>query len=66
MLIETSGSNISHDEEKLNNFLDQQMNKGVILDGCIVNEPSKIHVSYCICCICGTMPFMKKIYIIDI
>lgn len=48
MLIETSGSNETHDEEKLNHFLEKQMASDTISDGVIVNEPSKIHVTYSI------------------
>lgn len=43
MLIETSGSNERHDEEKLNDFLEKQMSTNAILDGVVVNEPSKIN-----------------------
>lgn len=38
MLIETSGSNKDHDEEKLNNFLQ----KPIVVDGVSTNEPSKM------------------------
>lgn len=46
MLIETSGSNEKHDKEKLNNFLEKQMSSESILDGVVVNEPSKIQVCF--------------------
>ncbi|XP_037903422.1 D-2-hydroxyglutarate dehydrogenase, mitochondrial isoform X2 [Hermetia illucens] len=42
MLIETSGSNGTHDEEKLNNFLLKCFESGNVLDGTIASEPSKI------------------------
>lgn len=45
MLIETSGSNLNHDEEKLNSFLETCMNEEVILDGFATSEPSKMQVS---------------------
>lgn len=44
VLIETSGSNASHDEEKLNIFLDNAMSCGVVIDGTVTNEPSKMQV----------------------
>lgn len=43
MLIETSGSQQAHDEEKLNNFLQSSMDESLILDGVTTNEPSKMH-----------------------
>lgn len=42
MLIETSGSNQAHDEEKLNNFLHRAMDKSLVLDGVCTNEPGKM------------------------
>ncbi|KAJ4443708.1 hypothetical protein ANN_05383 [Periplaneta americana] len=42
MLIETSGSNGAHDEEKLNKFLEASMANGVVLDGTVASEPSRI------------------------
>ncbi|KAB7507624.1 D-2-hydroxyglutarate dehydrogenase, mitochondrial, partial [Armadillidium nasatum] len=42
MLIETSGSNATHDEEKLNTFLESTMNSGLINDGTVASEPSKM------------------------
>ncbi|KAJ9600104.1 hypothetical protein L9F63_009615 [Diploptera punctata] len=42
MLIETSGSNGIHDEEKLTSFLDNSLETGVVLDGTVASEPSKI------------------------
>ncbi|XP_065214364.1 D-2-hydroxyglutarate dehydrogenase, mitochondrial isoform X1 [Planococcus citri] len=44
MLIETSGSNMSHDEEKLNMFLETCLEQKVILDGFATSEPSKMKV----------------------
>ncbi|XP_052819696.1 D-2-hydroxyglutarate dehydrogenase, mitochondrial-like [Mya arenaria] len=42
VLIETSGSNSAHDEEKLNTFLESMMDAGKVLDGTVVAEPTKI------------------------
>lgn len=42
MLIETSGSNKDHDEEKLNNFLKNAMEKSLVIDGVTTNEPGKM------------------------
>lgn len=42
MLIETSGSDQSHDEEKLNKFLQSAMDESLIVDGVLTNEPQKI------------------------
>ncbi len=44
MLLETSGSNGTHDEEKLNHFLETSMNDGAIRDGTVTNNPTKINV----------------------
>jgi len=41
MLIETSGSNAGHDEEKLNMFLENMMNEGIVEDGTVATVPSK-------------------------
>jgi FAD/FMN-containing dehydrogenase len=46
MLLETSGSNATHDEEKLNKFLEDVMGKGLVADGTVVTEPSRIKVNY--------------------
>ncbi|XP_019329118.1 PREDICTED: D-2-hydroxyglutarate dehydrogenase, mitochondrial isoform X2 [Aptenodytes forsteri] len=42
VLIETSGSNSTHDEEKLNNFLEQAMNSGLVTDGTVATDDKKI------------------------
>ncbi|PNF27572.1 D-2-hydroxyglutarate dehydrogenase, mitochondrial, partial [Cryptotermes secundus] len=42
MLIETSGSNGTHDEEKLTSFLEGLMGSGIIHDGTVASEPSRI------------------------
>ncbi|OWF56209.1 D-2-hydroxyglutarate dehydrogenase, mitochondrial-like [Mizuhopecten yessoensis] len=42
VLIETSGSNGDHDEEKLNTFLEAMMSDGLVLDGTVVTESTKI------------------------
>lgn len=44
MLIETAGSNSSHDEEKLSQFLENALEKNVIIDGTQASEPSRIKV----------------------
>jgi hypothetical protein len=46
MLIETSGSNGTHDEEKLTSFLESSMANGVVRDGTVASEPSRIKVRY--------------------
>ncbi|NXD27848.1 D2HDH protein, partial [Spelaeornis formosus] len=42
VLIETSGSNATHDEEKLNNFLEQAMASGLVADGTVATDDKKI------------------------
>lgn len=44
MLIETAGSNGTHDEEKLNAFLEAAMGGGTVLDGAVASEPSRVKV----------------------
>lgn len=44
MLIETSGSNNQHDEEKMNKFLEDVMQSGTVLNGTVSNEPGKMKV----------------------
>ena len=44
VLIETSGSNSKHDEEKLNSFLENAMSSEIISDGTIATEVSKMKV----------------------
>lgn len=44
MLIETSGSRVDHDEEKLNNFLEYVMENGYVQNGTVTNEPTKMQV----------------------
>ncbi|NXY36883.1 D2HDH protein, partial [Pomatorhinus ruficollis] len=46
VLIETSGSNSSHDEEKLNNFLEQAMASGLVTDGTVATDDKKIKASH--------------------
>ncbi|KAM3962825.1 D-2-hydroxyglutarate dehydrogenase, mitochondrial-like [Aphomia sociella] len=43
VLVETQGSNESHDEEKLSKFLTKEMESGLILDGTVTSEPTKMH-----------------------
>ncbi|NXX22705.1 D2HDH protein, partial [Podargus strigoides] len=47
VLIETSGSNSTHDEEKLNNFLEQAMTSGLVTDGTVATDDKKIKASHC-------------------
>ncbi|XP_030312172.1 D-2-hydroxyglutarate dehydrogenase, mitochondrial [Calypte anna] len=42
VLIETSGSNSTHDEEKLNSFLGQAMTSGLVTDGTVATDDKKI------------------------
>lgn len=42
MLIETTGSNADHDEQKVQNFLEQVLSAGIVGDGVVTNEPSKV------------------------
>ncbi|XP_065090994.1 D-2-hydroxyglutarate dehydrogenase, mitochondrial-like [Ochlerotatus camptorhynchus] len=42
MLIETTGSNSSHDEEKVQDFLEHALSTGTVGDGVVTNEPSKM------------------------
>lgn len=44
MLIETHGSNNDHDQEKLNKFLEEVMASGLVLNGTVTNEPTKMKV----------------------
>jgi len=41
MLIETSGSKSEHDEEKLQDFLENLMSNGSVLDGTVASSPSR-------------------------
>ena len=45
VLIETSGSNGDHDQEKLTSFLEFAIEEGLVSDGTIATEVSKIKVS---------------------
>jgi D-2-hydroxyglutarate dehydrogenase len=42
VLIETSGSHSAHDDEKLNAFLENSLNSGLVANGIMASEPSKI------------------------
>ncbi|XP_067851744.1 D-2-hydroxyglutarate dehydrogenase, mitochondrial [Heptranchias perlo] len=42
ILIETSGSNSDHDQEKLSRFLEKVMTSGLVIDGTMATEESKI------------------------
>lgn len=45
MMIETSGSNGKHDEEKLSMFVEKAMEKKFVSDGTIASQPSHIKVN---------------------
>ncbi|NXN31885.1 D2HDH protein, partial [Nycticryphes semicollaris] len=45
VLIETSGSSSTHDEEKLNSFLEQAMTSGLVTDGTVATDDKKIKAS---------------------
>lgn len=49
VLVETSGSNSTHDEAKLNSFLKTIMDAGIVTDGTVSTEPSKMGASNCNC-----------------
>ncbi|NXL53672.1 D2HDH protein, partial [Podilymbus podiceps] len=51
VLIETSGSNSIHDEEKLNYFLEQAMTSGLVTDGTVATDDKKIKASTRLICI---------------
>ncbi|KAM3962905.1 D-2-hydroxyglutarate dehydrogenase, mitochondrial-like [Aphomia sociella] len=42
VLAETHGSNEHHDQEKLSQFLSKEMKSGLILDGIVTSEPTKM------------------------
>ncbi|XP_014210471.1 D-2-hydroxyglutarate--pyruvate transhydrogenase DLD2-like [Copidosoma floridanum] len=44
MLIETAGSQLAHDEEKVAGFLEKVMEQGIVDDGTVTSEPSKVQV----------------------
>lgn len=44
MLLETQGSNIAHDEDKMTKFLNDVMDDGIVKNGIVTNEPSKMKV----------------------
>ncbi|XP_011151201.1 D-2-hydroxyglutarate dehydrogenase, mitochondrial isoform X2 [Harpegnathos saltator] len=43
MVIETSGSHSAHDEEKLSLFVEKALNQGIIEDGTLANETTKVN-----------------------
>lgn len=45
VLVETSGSNSTHDEAKLNSFLKTIMEAGIVIDGTVSTDPSKMGAS---------------------
>ncbi|CAG9856912.1 unnamed protein product [Phyllotreta striolata] len=48
LMIETSGSNEQHDEEKLHLFLEEALKTGLILNGTVASEPAKIQAIWSI------------------
>jgi len=44
MLLETSGSHEGHDSEKVQQFLEKMMESGVVQNGLMTSEPSKMQV----------------------
>ena len=45
VVIETSGSNAAHDEEKLTSYLESVMGSGLVTDGTIATDGTKIKVN---------------------
>lgn len=45
VLLETSGSNTNHDEEKLNCFVEKAFASEIIEDGTMTSDPAKVKVS---------------------
>lgn len=45
IVIETSGSDATHDGEKLHNFLEEAMTSLLVTDGTVATEDSKIKVT---------------------
>lgn len=45
VLMETSGSNINHDEEKLTSFVEKALADNIIEDGTLTSDPTKVKVS---------------------
>ncbi|XP_028133838.1 D-2-hydroxyglutarate dehydrogenase, mitochondrial [Diabrotica virgifera virgifera] len=48
LLVETSGSNEQHDEEKLNHFFEAALKKFLVLNGTVASEPAKIQALWSI------------------
>lgn len=46
LLIETSGSQNSHDEEKLANFVEKALGENIVEDGTLASEPAKIRTMW--------------------
>ncbi|KAI8431704.1 hypothetical protein MSG28_016173 [Choristoneura fumiferana] len=42
VLVETHGSDETHDAEKLSRFLEREMSSGLIIDGTVTSEPAKM------------------------
>lgn len=45
VLMETSGSNVNHDEEKLTSFVEKALADNIIEDGTLTSDPTKVKVS---------------------
>lgn len=46
LIIETSGSSVEHDSDKLNKFLDTALTKHFVLNGTVVSDSNKYRVSF--------------------
>lgn len=51
VLLETSGSNTNHDEEKLGSFVEKALADDIIEDGTLTSDPTKVKVSNYIFCL---------------
>lgn len=47
VLVETSGSSADHDMEKLDGFLEQALGSGLVTDGTVGTDQSKVQVLMC-------------------
>lgn len=45
MIIETHGSNLSHDEEKMDAFITEAVDSKVVADGTFTSQPSSVLVN---------------------
>lgn len=44
MLVETAGSSVAHDSEKLTAFLEQALSSGLLTDGTVATEQRRVQV----------------------